>query len=65
MSSAVETLLRRGPGVPEPPDEAIKRVASRGPDMGMKPEQEDASAPSPWPRQWRLRRQTIRRLEGG
>ena len=36
---AVEVLLQRGPGAPEPPDEAVERLVSRGPDMGMEPEQ--------------------------
>ena len=41
VSIAVEALLQRGPGTPEPPDEAVERLVSRGPDMGMKPEQEE------------------------
>ena len=38
---AVEALLQRGPGTPEPPDEAVERLVSPGPDMSMEPEQED------------------------
>ena len=41
VSIAVEALLQRGPGAPEPPDEAVERLVSRGPDMGMEPEQEE------------------------
>ena len=41
MSIAVKTLLQRGPGAPEPPDEVVERMDSRGPDMGMKSEQEE------------------------
>ena len=41
MSIAVETLLQRGPGAPEPLNEAVDRLVSRGPDMGMKSEQEE------------------------
>ena len=41
VSIAVEAMLQRGPGAPEPPDEAIKRLLSRGSDMDMKPEQEE------------------------
>ena len=37
----MEALLHRGPGDPEPPDDAVKRLLSRGPDMGMEPEQEE------------------------
>ena len=37
----MEALLQRGPDGPEPPDEAVERLASRGPDMGMEPEQEE------------------------
>ena len=40
MGLAVEALLQRGPGAPEPPDEAAERLVSRRPDMGMDPEQE-------------------------
>ena len=41
VSIAVEALLQRGPGTPEPPNEAVERLISRGPDMGMEPEQEE------------------------
>ena len=41
MSIAVEVLLQRGPGAPEPPDEAVEQLVSRGPDMGMEPQQEE------------------------
>ena len=41
MSIAVKALLQRGPSAPEPPDEAVERLISRGPDMGMEPEQEE------------------------
>ena len=30
MSIAVEALLQHGPGAPEPPDEAVERLISRG-----------------------------------
>ena len=40
VSIAVEALLQRGPGAPEPPNEAVERLISREPDMGMEPEQE-------------------------
>ena len=43
-SIALKALLQRGPGAPEPPDEAVNRLVSRkpgGPDMGMEPEQEE------------------------
>ena len=35
---AVEALLHRDPGAPEPPDEAVERLVSGVPDMGMEPE---------------------------
>ena len=38
VSTTVETLLQRGPGAPEPRNEAVERLVSRGPDMGMGPE---------------------------
>ena len=38
VSIAVEALLQRGPGAPEPPDGAVEWLISRGPDMGMEPE---------------------------
>ena len=41
MSIAVEALLQRDPGVPEPPDEAVELLVSRRPDMVMEPEQEE------------------------
>ena len=41
VSIAFEALLQRGPGTPEPPDEAVERLVSRGPDMGMEPKQEE------------------------
>ena len=41
VSIVVETLLQRDPGAPEPPDEAVEWLVSRGPDMGMKLEQEE------------------------
>ena len=41
VSIAVEALLQRGPGAPEPPGEAVERLVSREPDMGMEPEQEE------------------------
>ena len=34
MSTVVKALLQRGPGAPEPSDEAFKRLVSRGPDIG-------------------------------
>ena len=40
VSIALEALLQRGPAS-EPPDEAVDRLASRGHDMGMEPEQEE------------------------
>ena len=40
VNIAVGLLLQRGPGAPEPPDEAVERLISGGPDMGMDPEQE-------------------------
>ena len=40
MSIAVEALLHGSPGVSEPPDEAVERLASRGTDTGIEPEQE-------------------------
>ena len=43
-SIAMEALLQRGPGGPEPPDEAGERLVSRGTDMGIEPEQEEARA---------------------
>ena len=39
VSIAVEALLQRVP--PEPPDEAVERLDSRGSDVGMEPEQEE------------------------
>ena len=39
ISVAVKDLLQRGQDALEPPDEAVERLVSRGPDMGMKPEQ--------------------------
>ena len=45
VSIAVEALLQRGPGAPEPPDEAVERLVSRGPDIYMEPEQRSASTP--------------------
>ena len=33
--------MQRSPGAPEPPDEAVEGLVSRGPDMGMEPEQEE------------------------
>ena len=41
MSIAVEALLQCSPGAPEPPNEAVERLVSRGPDMGMEPKQEE------------------------
>ena len=41
VSIAVEALLQRSPGAPEPSDEALERLVSRGLDMGMEPEQEE------------------------
>ena len=35
VSIAKEDLLQGDPGAPEPPDEAVERLVSRGPDMGM------------------------------
>ena len=42
VSITVEALLQRGPGAPEPPDEAVERLVSRVPGMGMEPEQEES-----------------------
>ena len=41
MSITVEALLQRGPSAPEPPDEAVEWLVSRGQDMGMEPEHEE------------------------
>ena len=41
VSIAVDALLQRAPGAPEPPDEAVERLVSRGPDMGMELEQQE------------------------
>ena len=41
VSIAVEALLQRGPGAPEPLNEAVERLVSRGPEMGMEPEHEE------------------------
>ena len=35
----MDALLQHDPGALEPPDEAVERLVSRGPDMGMKPEE--------------------------
>ena len=35
MSIAVEALLQRGPGAPEPSDEAVVPLVSSGPDIGF------------------------------
>ena len=40
VSIAVEALLQRGLRALKPPDEAVERLVSREPDMGMEPEQE-------------------------
>ena len=58
LSSAVEALLQRGPGAPEPPDEVIERI-SRGPDMGMEPEQKERAHRRLWPRQLKLWQRTV------
>ena len=41
VSIAVEALLQRDPGAPEPPEEAVERLVSCGPDMNMEPELEE------------------------
>ena len=41
VSIAMEAQLQRALGAPEPPDETVEWLVSRGPDMGMKPEQEE------------------------
>ena len=41
VSIPVETLLPRGPGAPESPDEANERLVSRRPDTSMEPEQDE------------------------
>ena len=41
VSIAVEPLLQRGSGAPEPPNEAVEQFVSHVPDMGMAPEQEE------------------------
>ena len=41
VSTVVEALLKRGPAALEPPDEAVERLDSRGPDVGTEPEQEE------------------------
>ena len=38
VSIAVEALLQHVLGAPESPDEAVERLVSCGPDMGMAPE---------------------------
>ena len=45
VSIAMEALLQRGPGAPEPSDETVEWLVFRGPDMGMKPEQEEHEHP--------------------
>ena len=40
VSIVVEALLQRGLGAPKPPDKAVERLVSLGPDMCMEPEQE-------------------------
>ena len=40
MSIAVGALLQHALGGPEPPHEAVERLVSGGPHMGMDPEQE-------------------------
>ena len=37
----VEGPAARGTGAPEPPDEAVERLVSRGPEVDMEPEQEE------------------------
>ena len=39
----VEALLQHGIDAPEPPDEAAEWLASRGPNMGMEPEQKECA----------------------
>ena len=41
MGIAVEALIWRGPGAPEPSHEAVERLVYRKPGMGMEPEQEE------------------------
>ena len=41
VSIAVEALLQRGRGAPEPPDKAVERLVYHGPHIGMEPEQEE------------------------
>ena len=41
VSIAVEALLQRGPGIPKASNEAVKRLVSRGSDMGIESEQEE------------------------
>ena len=48
MSTMVEALLQRGPGAPEPLDEAVERLVSRGRDMSMEPEQEERERGGKW-----------------
>ena len=38
VSIGVKALLQCGPGAPEPSDEAIERLFSLGPDLGMESE---------------------------
>ena len=41
IRTAVEALLQRGPNAPELPDEAVERLVSCGPNMGIELEQEE------------------------
>ena len=41
MNSAVEALLKRGSGAPEPPDEAVEQLVSGRSDMGTEPKQNE------------------------
>ena len=57
VSIAVEALLQHGPGAPEPPGEAVELGADLTSTWNQK--RRGASAPSSWPKQWRLRRCTV------
>ena len=46
-------------GAPGPPDDTVKQLVPRGPEMGMSQSRRSASTPPPWARQWRLRRKMV------
>ena len=59
VSIAVEALQQRDPGAPEPPDEAVERLVSRGSDMSIEPGREEREHAVALAMQWRLQRRIV------